>query len=327
MRITDLDSYICIRCGHQDLKINHNKISNHGTIIDAKVSCGNCALIFPVNGSIPRFVPLENYAESFGYQWNLHRKTQLDSYTGLPITRNRLFRAAEWPEKMEGQFILEAGSGAGRFTEILCSTGAKIFSFDYSSAVEANFANNSHNQNLSLFQGDIFHIPLRLVSFDKILCFGVLQHTPDPEGAFKSLCQYLKPGGEIVIDLYAKRLTALLSWKYLLRPITKRMNKQFLYKMISAVVPVLLPIAILLRKIGGKFGVRLLPIPEYSIFGLAYELNKQWVILDTFDMYSPAHDHPQSLKTVRRWFEEAGLEDISVKIGSIGIVGQGKKPR
>jgi len=35
---------------------------------------------------------------------------------------------------------------------------------------------------------------------------------------------------------------------------------------------------------------------------------KEWVILDTFDMFSPEHDHPQRIVTVRRWFEEYGME-------------------
>lgn len=47
--------------------------------------------------------------------------------------------------------------------------------------------------------------------------------------------------------------------------------------------------------------------------------------MDTFDMYSPAHDHPQTLKAVKRWFKEAGFEDVSVKYLSIAIVGKGKK--
>lgn len=326
MRLTDLNSFICIKCGHQDLKINQNQINNHEGLIEGEVSCGNCASIYSVRGKIPRFDPLENYAGSFGYQWNLHQKTQLDSHTGLPISKNRLFQVSEWPEKMEGQLVLEAGAGAGRFTEILCGTRAKIFSFDYSSAVDANYSNNGHYENLTLFQADIYNIPLLKETFNKVLCLGVLQHTPDPEKAFKSLTQYVKPGGELVIDSYAKRITGLLSWKYLLRPITKRLNKQFLYKMISGAVSILLPVAIILRKVGGRIGTRVLPILEYSHLGLPYELNREWAILDTFDMYSPAHDHPQTLTTIEKWFIQAGFVNIVVKNGPNGVIGKGLKP-
>ena len=82
---------------------------------------------------------------------------------------------------------MEAGSGAGRFTEVLLQTGAEVFSFDYSNAVEANLSNNGEKLNLHLFQGDILNIPFPEEYFDKVICLGVLQHTPDPEKAFISL--------------------------------------------------------------------------------------------------------------------------------------------
>ena len=57
------------------------------------VGCKNCGTIYLIIDGIPRFVELNNYSESFGYQWNIHQKTQLDSYTGLPISKKRLYAA------------------------------------------------------------------------------------------------------------------------------------------------------------------------------------------------------------------------------------------
>jgi len=265
------------------------------------------------------------YANSFGFQWNLHRKTQLDSYSGLPITRDRLFSVTQWNEDLRGQRILEAGSGAGRFTEILLKTGAMLYSFDYSEAVDANFANNGRNSNLALFQGDIFHIPLPPASFDKVMCLGVLQHTPEPERAFGSLAAMVRPGGELVIDVYANTLIARLQWYYLLRPITRRMDKDKLYRLIFNWAPRLIPLARFLRAIAGRAGARLVPIAEYSHYGLSPEINKEWAVLDTFDMYSPAHDHPQSMATVQRWFETAGFTEVTVRRGPNGVVGKGRR--
>ena len=45
-------------------------------------------------------------------------------------------------ESIKGLKIIEAGSGAGRFTEVLLKYGAIVYSFDLSNAVCANFANN-----------------------------------------------------------------------------------------------------------------------------------------------------------------------------------------
>jgi SAM-dependent methyltransferase len=290
------------------------------------IECGGCGASYPVERGIPRFVPATNYAASFGFQWNIHARTQLDSHSGRPISHDRLWAALGGKADMTAQRVLEAGSGAGRFTEVLMASGADVTTFDYSSAVDANAANQVPSPRLHLFQGDIFNIPLAEASFDTVVCLGVLQHTPDPEAAFISLARYVKPGGQLVVDVYARSAAALLQWKYLLRPVTRRMRKETLYRLIEAVTPPLVPVARVLRKILGRAGARLVPIVEYSHLGLPPTLNVQWAILDTFDMYSPAHDHPQSLETVDRWFRAVGFEDMEVRRGPDGVVGRGRRP-
>ncbi len=268
----------------------------------------------------------KHYTHSFGFQWLQHAKAQLDSVTGLPISRNRPFSVTGWPERMESQNILEAGSGAGRFTEVLLSTGAEVWLFDASEAVEANRANNENHSNLHLFRSDINALPRDIGLFNKVLCLGVLQHTLDPKKSFQALVAFVKPGGEIVIDVYKKTWTAILSWKFFLRPLTKRLPPRFLYTCICMLVPMFLPILCFAKKIGGRSVAHLFPFVEYSELGLPTSLNCEWAILDTFDMYSPCYDKPQTLATVHRWFEEAELVAIDVRYGPNGIVGKGRKP-
>ncbi len=64
----------------------------------------------------------------------------------------------------------------------------------------------------------------------------------------------------------------------------------------------------------------------YNNLGLPPDLNREWSILDTFDMYSPAHDNPQTIETVKRWFEEEGFGSISVRHGPNGVTGKGHRP-
>lgn len=154
----------------------------------------------------------------------------------------------------------------------------------------------------------------------------MLQHPPDPERAFHALCRLLKPGGEIVIDIYTRSLVSLVQWKYLLRSVTKRMDTEKLYRIIGRSVGMLLPTAKAARELGGSAGARLIPVVQYSHLGLSDEMNREWAILDTFDMYSPAHDHPKSVGTVRRWFEDAGLENVAVGKGANGVVGRARRP-
>ena len=296
--------------------------SDHGD----RLYCAGCSADFPIVNGVPRFVPAEGYAGSFGYQWNRHRATQLDSFTGRPVSRDRLFGTSKWDQDLRGQTVLEAGSGAGRFTEILASTGAQVFTFDLSNAVDANRTNNQRFPNVHFAQGDILNAPFQFDAFDKVMCLGVIQHTPDPYASFRSLARHVKPGGSLVIDCYARHLKSLLHWKYLLRPITTRMNQQRLYSIIEKVVPPLLPISATLSEFLGPVGARLLPILQYRHLGLPPELNRQWAILDTFDMYSPAFDRPQTVQAVRRWYEECEFIEIDVRFGENGIVAVGRKP-
>jgi 2-polyprenyl-3-methyl-5-hydroxy-6-metoxy-1,4-benzoquinol methylase len=290
------------------------------------LQCANCGEVFQIIREIPRFVRNDDYAESFGFQWNVHARTQLDSFTNRSLSRDRLFEATKWPSDLSGQTVLEAGSGAGRFTEVLVTTGAEIISFDLSSAVDANYQSNGQNANLLALQASILNIPVRPRSMDKVVCLGVIQHTPDPAQTFFCLANCVRPGGEIVIDVYAARLRSLLSWKYLLRPITKRMDNKKLYRFIERAIPVLLPVSELLFRALGRFGPRLLPIVHYPSLGLSPELTRRWAVLDTFDMYSPAHDHPQRIATVRSWFDAVGFVDVTVDYGPNGIVARGRRP-
>ena len=74
--------------------------------------------------SIPRFVSQTNYTDSFGMQWNHFAQTQLDSFSGLPISAERFWNATNWkPSDLNGQWILDVGCGSGRFAEIALKAG------------------------------------------------------------------------------------------------------------------------------------------------------------------------------------------------------------
>ena len=160
------------------------------------LACTACGTRYPIVNGVVRFVDREHYAGSFGFQWNAHRRTQLDSYMGIPLSRDRLFQVSGWPEYFSGQTILEAGSGAGRFTEVLVmELAARVLSFDLVDGGRSELLNNGHRPNLMVMQADMTAIPVRPRSIDKVLCLGVLQHTPDP--ALRHLTHHVRPGGEL----------------------------------------------------------------------------------------------------------------------------------
>ncbi|MDP9226875.1 MAG: class I SAM-dependent methyltransferase [Actinomycetota bacterium] len=261
--------------------------------------------------SIPRFVSSDNYAAGFGLEWNRHAHLQYDSRSDVDLSANRFFTQTGWPRRMLGEVLIEPGSGGGRFTEQAASTGATVLSLDYSSAVDANYKLNGHNDNVLIVQGDIYQMPFPYDYADRIFCFGVLQHTPDPRGAFLSLGRHLKPGGELAADVYVKSLGRFwLQTKYLVRPFTRRMDPERLYRWVRRYVDLMWPVATLIRrvpKLGPSINWRLL-IADYTNEGVTGSALKEWAYLDTFDMLAPRYDQPQTMKTVQAWLRESQLD-------------------
>ncbi|MER5466314.1 class I SAM-dependent methyltransferase [Streptomyces sp. NPDC002668] len=265
---------------------------------------------------IPRFVPEDNYGNSFGYQWNLHRLTQLDSYVGLPVSRDRLLRESGWTaDELQGREVLECGSGAGRFTEVLCQTDAAVTSFDISSAVDANAASNGRFANLRLLQASIYDLPLVDESFDYLVCLGVVQHTPDVERTFKTIFRYLRPGGKFCIDVYAA-IVAYPHLRQVLRPVTKRIPPNKLYSVVQSITPRLLPVSMLLGSVPrvGDYLTRLVPVANHRHIGLTdTETLRTWSVLDTFDWLSPQFERPQPRRRLERWCRDLGLSEFTVE--------------
>ena len=327
-----LEKLACPQCSG-NIELENIYSEENGKIKKGNFVCRSCSSRYPVNDFIPRFVPLDNYARSFGFQWNRHARTQLDKFSGIPMSRNRFFQVSRLPEHLDGKTIMEAGCGAGRFTQIAIETGAEVFSFDYSNAVDANRANNGQPDNLHLFQADIFNIPFRRESFDHVFCFGVLQHTPDPKRAFMSLIPCLKRGGIIAIDIYDLTLRAFFNPKYWLRPLTRKMPPEKLYRIVLKVTPKLFPLKMWITETIplGKYFAFFIPVAYHKGFlpeidRLSYKDLLEWSILDTFDKFAPRYDKPQRISTIRKWFNEAGLKDVSVSYGPNGIIGRGIKP-
>ena len=327
LRENALQYLACPRC-QNDLAISSVE-ERRGEILEtAQLTCTACQASYPVVRCIPRFVPNENYASGFGLEWTRHAKTQYDSYTGINLSEKRFFEETGWPRDLAGETILEVGSGSGRFTEQAASTGGFVVSLDYSYAVEANFASNGALENVLIVQGDIYALPFRSGYFDKVFCFGMLQHTPEVHKAFLALPPMLKPDGELVVDVYKKTFfRTYLATKYYARRLTRNMEPAHLYQLTRRWVDMMWPLSRLISKIphiGPTINWRLL-IPDYSIWGLQGSVLKEWAYLDAFDMLSPRYDTPQTLMTLMKWFQEAGMTEINVRYGYNGIEGSGKR--
>lgn len=310
----------CIHCqGDHSLSLTGN-----GDV--KRLQCPNCKVFYQIIDSIPRFVDGEGYSKSFGIEWNIHKFTQYDKYYGRKLSEERFFKETQWQKNLSKQIIIEAGCGSGRFTEWALTTGATVLSFDLSNAVEVNKENNGNHPNLIIVQGDIFNIPFKKGIADKLFCFGVLQHTPNPKKALYSLIPFVKEnGGEIVFDIYVRKFHT----KYLIRPFTKRISPKILYMLCKNWIDLMWPIASLLRRISPKYGPRVnwqLMIADHSREGVPEDKLKEWSYLDTFDMLSPRYDIPATLGEVEGWLSalkrEEKIKSFDLIYGYNGIQGK-----
>jgi len=281
--------------------------------------------VFPRVRGVYRFVGSENYTGNFGYQWNKFPKTQVDRFQKSSTqSYERFFAATGWNKTdLVGQNILEVGSGAGRFSQIVLQhTQANLYSVDYSDAVDANFANNAPNDRLRLFQASVYELPFAPAQFDKVFCFGVLQHTPDVKRSVECLAKMVKPGGELIVDFYpVKGWYTYVHAKYLLRPFTKRLSNEKLLSLIERNADRLIRWSGFLDKIGLGILNRFLPVCDIKSTmpsGLDKQELKEWVILDTFDMFSPAYDQPQKLKTVVQWLNDLKFKEVKGEVVRFG---------
>lgn len=323
-----LVSWLCCPKCAERLFIEEARESG-GEVESGLLACSNCHGRYPIVRSVPRFVPTDNYAASFGFQWTRFQQTQLDSWTGTTISRERFLFATGWmPEALAGAAVLDVGCGAGRFAEVALSCGAQVFAVDCSEAADACWCNLHWNPNLHILQADVYALPFQPASFDYVYCLGVLQHTPDPRDALLSLARHLKPGGRIAVDVYPRRWSNWLHPKYWMRPVTRRLPEETLFNAVERSVPFLLALSIASGKVPavGRFLRRLVPVANYhGIYPLSVQQLREWAVLDTFDWLSPVYDQPQTPEILRSWLVQADLEEIEVLIAR-HLVGRARKP-
>jgi SAM-dependent methyltransferase len=288
---------------------------------------------FPVRFGIPRFVPSEGYAAAFGKQWKIFARTQLDSVTGQPISRQRLERCVGSDlGLLRGKSVLEVGCGAGRFTEILLDSGADVFACDLSTAVEANHANWEARDRYFVCQADVLNLPTAPQNFDLVLCIGVIQHTPDPEATIRALAQQVKPGGLLVIDHYAHGSNPLK--RRVLRRLLLQMPNERASRAALFLARALLPLHRLLwhrRDIVGRLRRalgRISPLVDYYDAYPQLDPNTlgAWCILDTHDLLTDVYKHVRNESEIRQALLACGLEVIAVGPGGNGVEARARRP-
>lgn len=279
-----------------------------------ELTCTGCRQTYPITKGVPRFVSSDNYASSFGYQWNLYKSTQLDNISGHSQSERRFFSETGWPRTgLQNEWILDVGCGSGRFMEVASRTGADVVGIDLSNAVDAAYELLNQRENVHFVQASVYELPFKPGVFDKAYCIGVIQHTPSPKDTIQAIPKVVKEGGQFAMTIYERRRFTLLYSKYLLRPVTKHIPNRLLLNMIKFSMPVLWPLTEILFRVPvlKKIFRFAIPICNYvDLPDLTWRQRYEWAILDTFDMLSPAYDQPQTESDVRSFLHAKGYNKV-----------------
>lgn len=277
---------------------------------------------FPIIDDIPRFVTSEDYAAPFGLEWKRHPKTQLDSFSGTNISRMRLEHCLGMPiSELKGSDVLEAGCGAGRFTELLVDAGANVHSFDLSKAVEVNKYNIGDRPNYAISQASLAEPPYPEESFDTVISLGVLQHTPVPEQSITALWRMVKPGGRFVFDHYAPTLSLVTKLAPLYRLYLRKLPPEKAKKITDKLVDIFFPIHWAVRDFfpAQMLLSRISPCLVYfrAFPQLTKQQHKDWCRLDTFDSNTDIYKHIRTARSIRKLLQTLGAKDIVVLKGTL----------
>jgi ubiquinone/menaquinone biosynthesis C-methylase UbiE len=256
-------------------------------------------------------VPEDAYARSFSYEWNQHRKTLLDA-EGRRSGEESLAKFLLSADLVQGKQILDAGCGTGRFSDVFHRWGAAhVTAVDLSQSIDVAKENLAGRENITFVQADLMRLPFPKQSFDVILSWGVLHHTPNCAAAFRELATYLKPGGILAVYIYGKSKGARRRMITLYRKLTIHLPYPVLYKLCYLAIP--LYYAYKIPLIGNLLRF-LVPASR--------QRDSQERVLETFDEYSPRYASRHAFPEVYRWFLEAGLRDIYIADPPIHAVGR-----
>jgi SAM-dependent methyltransferase len=314
-----------LNCGADRLSLLVDQDSDY-EVLEGKLKC-ECGHCYQITRGVLRAVSSDSYVGNFSFEWQLHRKTQLDTAQSDHSYRAFCEKTGLDPDSFRGKTVLDVGVGTGRFADVLVRSGATVTGVDLSYAVETAMENVGRRAGVNIVQADLFKLPFAKQSFDLIYSVGVLHHTPDCKNAFRQLVPYLRPGGTIAIWVYDAHVwkpgSILETNNRILRALTTRLPSWLLYGVCLCELPLYA-----LRKIRGFDTALHLLLP-----GLLYHAIPKFNdhpdvkehILDVFDWYSPKYQSKHTYPEVFAWFEEAGLEKIRVLPFPVGV--SGKMPR
>jgi 2-polyprenyl-3-methyl-5-hydroxy-6-metoxy-1,4-benzoquinol methylase len=270
-------------------------------------ACSACRRDYPVQDGIPRFIgDLSDDVQQIRRSFHLEHSKYLESrhvHFGPQLVAQWLEDVQLPREYFKGKLVLDAGCGSGRWTYALASLGATVVAVDLTdSGVEVTRKATVALDQVAVLQADIFHLPFKPDSFDFVVSWGVLHHTPDTSAAFARLAPLVKKGGDLYVMIYEQRNPPKIFCTNVVRWLLRRFPEEQRYRLCRNFIirnPILYhllrPFILCIR-------------PPKS--GSALDLSTMQFGL--FDWYSPKFNHLHTHTEVRSWFQEHQFDRVTL---------------
>ena len=291
--------------------------------------------IYKIINGIPIFLEKsldevqEQVRDSFGYKWTRSNFGQDDKIYEEKL-KKYVYEFTGLEEKdlsiFDDKIILDVGVGSGSSARMWASRSKEFHGIDISKAIfKAKNALKNSVENPILSQADLNNLPYKDNTFDVLISYGVLHHTPSTKDALKNIVKKLKKGGICLFYIYKKKspirefsddfirekistLSNDEAWKILeqITEFAKSLHQQKISVNISNDIDIL----------GIKKG-------EYDLQRFFYQYffkcfwNDEWGFEDSnmvnFDWYSPKYAWRQTETEIRKWCEEFDLQIKYIK--------------
>lgn len=304
--------------------------------------CANCETIFPVYDYVPRLFifSLPQYS-NFKRRWkNELKKIGYDFPKGKPekgeMSIQKSF-SAEWSDyeytdtfwiydkpglkkmilkhlgyKNEKEFknktMVDIGCGNGTVANFISGFGAEVIGIDLSYSTIKAAQHFKKNSKLHFVQGSLFHPPFKKEVFDIVYSMGVLHHTFDTKKAFFSIVDLCKNKGRVYISLYGdvKGFTKMFT-------LTTNFIRYFVSRLPSRTQNVAV------ETIAIFYGFAHTNLRKYFLKTPTIKYNKNQLIHTVRDRFTPVYAHTHKSSQVMKWFDDAGLQNITLIEAPYGI--------
>ncbi len=246
----------------------------------------------------------ERTIRDFGDQWAYHGGN--DGFYGSLELLADAFGPLLPLEALQGARVADIGSGAGRIVRMLMQAGAaRVIAVEPSHGVEVLRRNTREFGD----RVEVLHAPGDLLppglDLDYVVSIGVVQFIPDPEPVLRAARAALRPGGRVVIWVYARGGSRLyLALLTALRTLTPHLPHWALSALCSA-LNVALDCYIL--------ACRWLPLPLHAyVRSVLARVTRDKRKLTIYDQLNPSYVKFYEAEELVALLTRCGFEDVRV---------------